>query len=158
MDRTRCPACRQMGLLWRGSGGGFVLWLPFMNIERLDHVALVCSDVSVSQSWYERVFGFQRIFSHLWGGNPVFLELGSIRLALFQATSEASSVVSALRGPRLDHFALLAPGLTDLDLARAELREKGVSYQIEDHEVSVSLYCQDPDGHTVEITAYRGNQ
>lgn len=38
--------------------------------------------------------------------------------------------------------------------AQAALRERGIAFQFQDHEVSHSIYFSDPDGHRLEITTY----
>jgi catechol-2,3-dioxygenase len=38
--------------------------------------------------------------------------------------------------------------------AQQELKTRGVAFEFQDHEISESIYFQDPDGHELEITTY----
>jgi catechol-2,3-dioxygenase len=38
--------------------------------------------------------------------------------------------------------------------ARRELKERGIKFEFQDHEISHSIYFRDPDGHQLEITTY----
>ena len=124
-----------------------------MKLAKLDHVALVCADVETSRSWYMSVLGMEWVFPGQWGGNPCFLQKGESYLALFQAGRPSAAPVRS-GGPRIDHFAFLAKHRDDYEQAKAELRERGIPFDEQDHDISLSLYMKDPDGHTVEITTY----
>ncbi len=124
-----------------------------MQLKRLDHVALVCADTEASRGWYQSVLGMEWVFQGQWGGNPCFLRKGESYLALFQA-GRSPGMPARPDGPRIDHFAFLAASRGDYEQAKLELREKGLSFKEQDHEISLSLYLEDPDGHTVEITTY----
>ncbi len=124
-----------------------------MKLARLDHVALVCADVETSRSWYMSILGMEWVFPGKWGGNPCFLQKGDSYLALFQA-GQHSPAPAQPSGTRIDHFAFLAERRDDYEQAKVQLREKDISFDEQDHEISRSLYMKDPDGHTVEITTY----
>jgi catechol-2,3-dioxygenase len=53
----------------------------------------------------------------------------------------------------VDHFAFRTDR-DNFERARRELPARGVAVTFQDHEVSLSIYMKDPDGHTVEITTY----
>ena len=38
--------------------------------------------------------------------------------------------------------------------AREELKDRGIRFEFEDHEIAHSIYFNDPDGHKLEITTY----
>jgi catechol-2,3-dioxygenase len=38
--------------------------------------------------------------------------------------------------------------------AQHELKQRGINFEFEDHEISHSIYFEDPDGHHLEITTY----
>jgi catechol 2,3-dioxygenase-like lactoylglutathione lyase family enzyme len=39
-------------------------------------------------------------------------------------------------------------------VAQRELKERGITFEFQDHEISHSIYFRDPDGHELEITTY----
>lgn len=123
-----------------------------MNLSRLDHVAITCQSIDVSTRWYQEVLGFERVFADRWGGIPVFLKLGATSLALFP--SKAKGPARSETRPHIDHIALLAETATDFTDARKSLEQEQIEYVFQDHEVSHSVYFDDPDGHRLEITTY----
>ncbi len=42
--------------------------------------------------------------------------------------------------------------------AQDELKQRGVRFEFQDHEISHSIYFSDPDGHKLEITTYDLNE
>jgi catechol-2,3-dioxygenase len=42
----------------------------------------------------------------------------------------------------------------NFDAAQDDLRSRGIAFEFEDHEVSHSIYFEDPDGLRVELTTY----
>jgi catechol 2,3-dioxygenase-like lactoylglutathione lyase family enzyme len=45
-----------------------------VELEALDHVGLVVSDVSRSVRWYQEVLGLRRAHEDVWGDFPAVLE------------------------------------------------------------------------------------
>jgi catechol-2,3-dioxygenase len=39
-------------------------------------------------------------------------------------------------------------------LAQQELKQRGIAFDFQDHDISHSIYFSDPDGHKLEITTY----
>lgn len=90
----------------------------------------------------------------MWGGVPVFVGKGTTALALFPARTEnAVSAPSRSAAIRMLHLAFRATR-RDFLAAETELRARGISFEFQDHEISHSIYFQDPDGHELEITTY----
>ena len=54
-----------------------------MELEALDHVGLVVSDVSRSVRWYREVLGLHRAHEDVWGDFPAVLEANGSGVALF---------------------------------------------------------------------------
>jgi catechol 2,3-dioxygenase-like lactoylglutathione lyase family enzyme len=54
-----------------------------VELEALDHVGLVVSDVSRSASWYQEVLGLRRAHQEAWGDFPAVLEANGSGVALF---------------------------------------------------------------------------
>ena len=59
------------------------------EIERLDHVAILVSDLEASATWYEKVLGLKRYQLPEWGDYPIFMLAGKAGVALFPAESTA---------------------------------------------------------------------
>lgn len=121
------------------------------EIDALDHVALAVRDVEKSAVWYCDVLGFKREHEGMWGGTPVFVGKGDAAIALFPIRARSTS--SSRGGARVLHFALRTDRKNFL-AAQRELKQRGIEFEFEDHEVSHSIYFRDPDGHKIEITTY----
>jgi catechol 2,3-dioxygenase-like lactoylglutathione lyase family enzyme len=124
-----------------------------MELDGIDHVALSVRDVEKSAKWYIDVLGFKRLHEGAWGGVPVFIGQGSTALALFPAKS---SLEPASGDIRFLHLALRATRKNFL-AAQDELKQRGIKFEFQDHEISHSIYFYDPDGHVLEITTYELN-
>ncbi|HEX4637959.1 MAG TPA: VOC family protein [Chthoniobacterales bacterium] len=123
-----------------------------MELEGIDHVALSVRDVERAAKWYIDVLGFERRHEEMWNGVPVFVGKGATALALFPAR-ERSTSSGAPTEIRMLHFAMRANRKNFL-AAQEELKERGIKFEFEDHEISHSIYFRDPDGHHLEITTY----
>ena len=114
-----------------------------------DHVHVFVQDRAAAERWYAAVLGLQRSRElEFWAadGGPLTLQdgPGTVHLALFERPRQKCRSTIALRVSGREFWAWRAhlKALPDLDLTE------------EDHEVSVSLYFQDPDGNPYEITSY----
>ena len=124
-----------------------------MNLEAIDHVALSVRDVERSAHWYVDVLGFERQHDDVWNGYPVFVGKNDAAIALFPIRKKDPSNSSAPSPVRVLHFAFRA-SRKDFLAAQAELKQRGIDFEFQDHEISHSIYFQDPDGHELEITTY----
>ena len=124
-----------------------------MDLEGIDHVAMSVPDVERSAQWYIDVLGFERRYQEMWDGTPVFIGKGTTSIALFPVTSKDGSASSAHSGVRMLHLALRANRKSFL-AAQEELKQRGIQFEFQDHEISHSIYFSDPDGHKLEITTY----
>jgi catechol 2,3-dioxygenase-like lactoylglutathione lyase family enzyme len=123
-----------------------------MQLEGIDHVALAVRDIERSAKWYIEVLGFERRYEDMWDGIPTFIGKGNTAIALFSASSNARSTLS--RGEiRMLHLAFRA-NRDDFVAAQQDLKERGIKFEFQDHEISHSIYFRDPDGHQLEITTY----
>ena len=118
-----------------------------VELEALDHVGLVVSDVDRSVRWYQEVLGLRRPTRSLGGlpgraggqrqrGGPV-PQRG--RRAVPSTTRCATSGSGPPPGP---------------GGGQVELAANGVEYEEGDYGVAWSVYLPDPDGYQVEITTY----
>jgi catechol 2,3-dioxygenase-like lactoylglutathione lyase family enzyme len=123
-----------------------------MQLEGIDHVALAVADVERSAKWYTEVLGFEPLHQGMWNGVPVFIGKGNTAIALFPARGDHSAV-TAPGGIAMLHLAFRANRQNFL-LAQDELKRRGIAFEFQDHEISHSIYFNDPDGHELEITTY----
>ena len=123
-----------------------------MNLEQIDHLALSCKNPEASKDWYVQVLGFEHIYQNEWNGIPIFLKLGSTAVALFPESHSSRLQPNTVKG--ISHFALLAKTHSDFQAAQQELQAHGIHFIFQDHEISHSIYFNDPDGHRLEITSY----
>lgn len=125
-----------------------------MKLEGLDHVALTVTDLDKSIAWYRDVLDLERRHADVWGDVPTFMCAGSTGLALFPLEipfpvpkpDAAETLV-------VRHIAFRADK-KNFEAAQKRLKELGVDFAFQDHEISHSIYFSDPDGHRLEITTY----
>lgn len=124
-----------------------------MELEGIDHVALAVRDVARSKQWYTEVLGCEPRHEGLWDGVPVFLGKGTTSLALFPAREDAARPSS-----RPDHLGMLHVAFrasrAEFEKAQRELKERGIAFEFQNHEISHSIYFDDPDRNEIEITTY----
>jgi catechol 2,3-dioxygenase-like lactoylglutathione lyase family enzyme len=124
-----------------------------MNLEVIDHVALSVRDVERSAQWYVDVLGFERQHDDVWNGYPVFVGKNDAAIALFPIRKKEKTASSGSSPVRVLHFAFRTTR-KDFLAAQEELRQRGIDFEFQDHEISHSIYFADPDGHELEITTY----
>jgi catechol 2,3-dioxygenase-like lactoylglutathione lyase family enzyme len=120
-----------------------------MQLEALDHVGLVVSDMDRSIRWYQEVLGLRRAYQEAWGDFPAVLEAGGTGVALFPHNGDA-----ALPADDPKRHVGFRTSRRGLEAAKAELRALGLDFREGDHGVAWSIYLPDPDGYQVEITTY----
>jgi catechol-2,3-dioxygenase len=69
------------------------------------------------------------------------------------AAVASAKAASERGGVRILHLALRANRKNFL-AAQEELKQRGIQFEFQDHEISHSIYFSDPDGHKLEITTY----
>lgn len=124
-----------------------------MHLEGIDHIALSVRDVERSVKWYVDVLGFEPRLTGMWNGIPTFIGKGTTAIALFPLGGDASVAPPDRRPVRVLHFAMRADRNNFLT-AQRELKQRGINFEFQDHEISHSIYFSDPDGHELEITTY----
>jgi len=125
--------------------------MPNFTLSHLDHVAIHATDPSASVAWYENVLGLEKLQLKEWGEYPIFMLAGTVGVAIFKANPAAYSPAAKRGSVRIDHFAFnLSQG--DFAKARKHYENLELSFHFRDHHYFHSLYTNDPDGHTVELT------
>ena len=120
-----------------------------VELEALDHVGLVASDMPRSVRWYREVLGLRRAHEEAWGDFPAVLEANGSGVALFP--NEDGDPIPVDDPMRHVGFRTSRRGL---EAAKAELRGREIEYHEGDYGVAWSVYLPDPDGYLVEITTY----
>ena len=124
-----------------------------IRVSRLDHVALPVVDMERSLAWYQRIFGLVHTFKKEWGTDPAFLCVGGTCLALLDTKGVVLPVV-----PVTQRHVSFRASREDFLEARETLEREKISFRIDDHQVSQSIYLQDPDGHWIEIACYQSGR
>jgi catechol 2,3-dioxygenase-like lactoylglutathione lyase family enzyme len=120
-----------------------------VELEALDHVGLVVSDVPRSVRWYQEVLGLRRAHQEAWGDFPAVLEANGSGVALFPSSD--GEPVPADDPMRHVGFRTSRRGL---EAAKEELAARGIGFEEGDYGVAWSVYLPDPDGYQIEITTY----
>jgi catechol 2,3-dioxygenase-like lactoylglutathione lyase family enzyme len=115
--------------------------------EGLDHVGFRVADQAASIAWYSDLLGLERVHEAEWGSTPAMLLGPGTRngVALFQATE---------RFPAGFHHVAFRVTAEGFAAARERFDRDGTVYEFHDHVAALSLYVEDPDGLTVELTTY----
>jgi catechol 2,3-dioxygenase-like lactoylglutathione lyase family enzyme len=121
------------------------------EISHLDHVAIRVKDMETTIQWYETVLGLKKYRLELWGDVPIFMLAGKVGVAIFPANQDDAPHPKFSKNVKIDHFAF---HVTNENFERAKQRytELGLSYSFQNHHYYHSIYTNDPDGHTVELT------
>ena len=123
------------------------------HLEGIDHVALAVRDVEKSAAWYCDVLGLERRHQDTWGSFPAIVGIGTTSLALFPVAGSSPQPRPGRDVLAMRHLAFRA-SRGEFDNARASLVAQGISITEQDHQISRSIYFEDPDGHEIEITTY----
>ncbi len=122
-----------------------------MKIQHLGHVVLKVTDLERSEHFYNGILGLPICarFDEQ-GMKMTFFSLGDHHdLAILKVSGEDASGEQA---PGLHHVAFcIGKSLDDLIEAKAHLEGAGIHPDPVDHEVTQSLYFDDPDGNNVEL-------
>ena len=121
------------------------------KLDLLDHVAIHVKDMEQTIEWYQKVFGLKKVRLEKWGDYPIFLLSGKTGIAVFPADKERVNTGRKENIVRIDHFAF---NVTNENFAKARkhLEQLEIKYVFKDHHYYHSIYIQDPDDHTVELT------
>lgn len=122
-----------------------------IELEFLDHVAILVKDLEVSAKWYEEVLGLKKYQLPEWGDFPIFMLANKSGIALFPANTEDTKIDIQSKNVKIDHFAFNV-NKENFEKAKRRYTEMNLDFNIQDHHYFHSIYTKDPDGHTVELT------
>ena len=125
---------------------------PF-SLDGIDHVAIAVRDVERSAAWYSEVLGLERRYQDVWGSHPAVVGVGTTSLALFPVAGPSPQPRPGRDVLTMRHLAFRATR-REFENARTALSERGIGFTEQNHQVSESIYFEDPDGHEIEITTY----
>ena len=127
------------------------------TVDRLDHIVLNCKDLEITASWYQRVLGMER--EEFGPDSRTALKFGGQKLNLRPAEADPRAWATGANdrpgavdacfitavGPQevLEHL-----GKCQVAVVAGPVGRSGALGPIE------SVYCRDPDGNLIEISAY----
>ena len=122
-----------------------------MKIQGVGHVVLKVRDLDRSAAFYSGVLGLKEVGR--FPGRMVFFSAGSNHHDLAVMTVGADAPAPPESAVGLAHVALKIGDSLDLLREAKDLLEthKVPIRGTRDHRVSQSIYCEDPDGNTVEL-------
>jgi catechol 2,3-dioxygenase len=123
-----------------------------MKIQSLGHVVLRVTDRDRAEKFYGDVLGLPICARFDEGGfKMAFFTLGNHHdFAVMEVSGDGSSRSETAIG--LDHVAFnIGTTLDELREAKAKLDAAGIATKPVDHEVTKSLYFEDPDGNGIEV-------
>ena len=127
-----------------------------LKINFLDHVAIRVKDVQKSIEWYEPILNLEKYQFPEWGEYPIMMFAGKSGVAIFPAELNDTELPLHSKNIKIDHFAFNVDK-SNFKLAQNRFDELGIAFKYQDHHYFESIYIQDPDGHTVELTTLKVN-
>jgi catechol 2,3-dioxygenase len=123
-----------------------------MKIKALGHVVLRVTNLPRAEQFYGGVLGLP-VCAHFEGDGMrmAFFSLGNHHdFALMEVSGEGSTKAESAVG--LHHVAFkIGDSLDELREAKTKLEAAGLKLNPVDHEVTKSLYFEDPDGNGIEV-------
>lgn len=124
-----------------------------LKVERLDHVSLIVRDVDASAKWYMELLGLEPCHVDAWWKGPGrFVGAGGTMIALFPS-KDGAPPNPVHQGSFGCHVAFRVPRET-FEAYQKLLTERHIAFEWLDHAIAHSMYFNDPDGYTLEITTY----
>ena len=131
--------------------------LTNFSVEDIDHIEMFVSDREKAAKWYEEIFGLKPIKElEMWSKiGPLFVgnKDRSVTLAIMNGKKENDGSINRMAFRTTgEKFVDFLNHVDDLNLFF--LKEKVTKEQVVDHDLSYSIYFDDPDGNKLELTCY----
>jgi catechol 2,3-dioxygenase-like lactoylglutathione lyase family enzyme len=120
------------------------------KVQGIDHVGLAVKDVRKFVEWYQEILGLRRLYEDVWGDFPGVVGVGDTSVAFFPKDDPD---VPLPEGLPIHHLAFRVDRV-NFNAAQETLRQKGIEFEFQDHQIVHSVYFYDPDGHLIELTTY----
>ncbi len=121
---------------------------------RLDHVGLQVTDLNQAIRFYERTLGMVVISSCV--GDYAHLSFGGPRKVVSLIVQDSNSQAALLGHPGANgHFALEVGNIKGFYEFYNRIKGEGCSSKVIDHQVSWTIYVDDPDGNNIEVFLWR---
>ncbi len=125
-----------------------------LNLKRLHHVAIICSDYSVSKHFYTEILGL-KVLQEVYRVERASFKLdlsvnGVYQIELF-SFPDPPDRLSHPEGKGLRHLAF---EVDDLSVSVAELIKNGITTEdirIDEHSLKRFVFFSDPDGLPIEL-------
>src|SRR3989338_4521424 len=119
-------------------------------IKQLLHAGLIVSDLEKSRAFYEGVLGLTPNPARPdFGFHGVWYDIGRNQVHLMVVPNPYTDVIHPEHGGRDIHVAFSED---DVEAARSELDKAGVAYSMS-KSGRAALFCRDPDGNALEVSA-----
>ncbi|MCK5516722.1 MAG: VOC family protein, partial [Desulfobulbaceae bacterium] len=125
-----------------------------MQLYRVDHLHLICTDIEESRDWYCNVFGGKVTFEAEFKGRKVYyVEINGFTIIMVAEMLDGEPLPATIQTKEgLDHFGF---AVEDMDAAAEELKGKGVKFVVEPLQVRPGLkiaYIEAPDKVRIELS------
>lgn len=121
--------------------------------EGIDHVAISVRDVSASAKWYQEILGLRRVHEDVWGDFPAVVGAGTTAIALFPVAGDQPRPRPGRDTIAMRHLAFRV-SKSNLERAKQLLARREIPFTEQHHQIAMSIYFFDPDGHEIELTTY----
>jgi catechol 2,3-dioxygenase-like lactoylglutathione lyase family enzyme len=123
--------------------------------KRLEAVVLSVRNVEDSLAWYREKFGFEKLYDDAPNSKGVAIGAGGVVLHLNPLDTPAVAIpLDTSRQVCVQLFCLQVSD-SDLDLVTREFPEDHDIVVLDDHPKYRSRIVEDPDGHAIELLAWK---
>jgi glyoxylase I family protein len=125
-----------------------------LKLQHIDHIALTVSNPEASARWYQEVLGLQPKQLPGLTGYPLILGVGQTYLNLFPTDTADPQPTPDHNTLSMRHVAFRVDA-ENYQQALTELPARDIKVTAIDYgDYARSLFCQDPDGHLIELMTY----